>query len=90
MPKTQQIRQERRARAEEVAVETGYSKLSNQQKLERVLTFIAIPGNGEAKKQRARLEALLRKENEPAPAPVASDENGNVEKPYKKGKKYRK
>jgi len=49
-PVTKQMRAERRKRAEEMQVE--YDKLTLQQKLDR------LPVNG-AKKQRARLEALL-------------------------------
>ena len=67
---TKQIRAERRERAEEVAKASGYALLSTKEKLERVLNFIMTPGNGEAKKQRARLEAQLIKEQATqAPAP---------------------
>jgi hypothetical protein len=93
-PKTQAIRKERRERAEAVTNSSGYKKLSVQQKLERLLASIAVPGFGEAKKQRARLEALLRKEHETEPVVVSVEtpiENGEAEKPYnKKGKKHRK
>lgn len=43
--RTQAIRAERRLRAEEVAKETGYSDLSLEDKLKRVLGFISLPGN---------------------------------------------
>jgi len=64
-PCTQQIRAERRDRAEQVAQESGYSKLSTADKLARVQAFIAVPGNGAAAKQIAKLEALLIKESQP-------------------------
>jgi hypothetical protein len=64
-PCTQQIRSERRERAEQVAQESGYSKLSTAEKLARVQAFIAVPGNGAAAKQLVRLEALLIKESQP-------------------------
>ena len=70
-PRTQQIRKERRERAEAVAAETGFSKLTTQQKLDRVLALVATPGCGEAKKQIARLTALLVKEQEKKATPVA-------------------
>lgn len=64
-PCTQQIRTERRERAEQIAQESGYSKLNTVEKLERVRSFIAVPGNGAAAKQLAKLEKQLAKENTP-------------------------
>jgi len=61
-PRTQQIRAERRDRAEQVAQESGYNKLSTAEKLSRVQAFIAVPGNGKAAKQIAKLEKQLAKE----------------------------
>gem|GEM_PF-4288489 len=72
-PKTKKIREERREQAEALATETGYSKLTTQEKLERVLAFIAVPGNGAAKKQRARLEKLLSKEKVVEPVAQAQE-----------------
>lgn len=67
--KTKQIRSERRVLAEQVAAESGFSKLTTQQKLDQVRAFAAIPGNGNAAKQIKRLEALLLKEQAPKPEP---------------------
>jgi len=53
--RTKQIRKERRERAAKVAEETGWSKLSLQEQLDR------LPKDG-AKKQRARILAKLEKQ----------------------------
>jgi hypothetical protein len=91
-PRTEQIRKERRERADQVAAETGFSKLSTKDKLERVLSYIATPGHGEAKKQIEKLVTLLAKEHEkPADKPEKVDREltpTEVEKPHnRKGKK---
>jgi hypothetical protein len=65
-PVTQQMRLERRQRAETVAQESGYALLTTKEKLERVLNHV-LNGAGEAKKQRARLEAQLIKEQDQDP-----------------------
>jgi len=57
MPVTQQMRQERRTRAE--ARQAEYDKLSLQEKLKR------LPAEPAAAKQRARLQALLEKKSQP-------------------------
>lgn len=62
MPVTQQMRQERRTRAEARQVE--YDKLSLQEKLKR------LPPEPAAAKQRARLQGLLEKKNQPKQEPT--------------------
>lgn len=59
---TRYVRATRRTRAEEIDSESGYKSLSTEKKLERVLAFIAVPGNGNAARQLARLQAQLQKE----------------------------
>lgn len=88
-PRTQQIRKERRERADQVTAETGFSKLTTQQKLDRVLAYIAMPGHGEAKKQLSKLQATLVKEQEKMipVKPEAEDTSAEAKKPYRKGKK---
>ena len=59
--KTKQIKEIRNKRAVAIAEESGYSKLSTKEKLARVMGHIAA-GLGNAAKERAKLEALLLKE----------------------------
>jgi len=61
MPVTQQMRQERRTRAE--ARQAEYDKLSLQEKLKR------LPAEPAATKQRTRLISLLEKQNQPKAKP---------------------
>lgn len=63
--KTKEIRKERRARAELVAQETGWSKLSIEEKLAR------LPEGG-ANKQRAKLLGQLQKQKDEAAQKVAA------------------
>lgn len=70
-PKTQQIRLERRERAEKVAADSGYRDLSTEKKLERVLALVELGVLGKAAKQVARLQAQLKAEKEPKPEPKA-------------------
>lgn len=65
MSVTRSIRDLRRADAEKR--QEAYDKLTLQQKLD------ALPKNG-AKKQRAKLEALLAKQNKPQEVVVQTDE----------------
>ena len=60
-PKTKQIKEERRKRAEAIQTESGYSELTTKDKLARVLELV-LSGNGNAARQRAKLEAQLVKE----------------------------
>lgn len=86
--KTKQIRLERHERALAVQKESGYATLSTQAKLDRVLSFIAVPGNGSASKEIAKLEATLKKELEKKA--VETTEPTDTGDSPKKGKKFRK
>lgn len=94
-PRTKQIRKEKRERAELIAAETGFSKLSTKDKLERVIGYISEPGHGEAKRQMTKLVIALAKEHEKKAAPTVQpgkaekeDVTSEVEKPHsRKGKR---
>jgi len=81
-PHTAQIRSERRDRAIAVTAESGYSKLTTEEKLKRVLAFVSVPGNGKAEKQLAKLQLQLKKDKEPKPV-----KNKEVEAPLVVSKK---
>lgn len=82
MPVTEQIRSEKRKRAE--ARQAEYDKLTLQQKIER------LPANG-AMKQRAKLLALLDKQqNKKTPEAEVSEKIEAAERVIKQVKKNKK
>lgn len=81
MPVTRQIKDERRKQAE--ARQAEYDKLTLQQKIER------LPANGAAK-QRAKLTALLDKQNKKTPEAEVSEKIEAAERVIKQVKKNKK